>query len=121
MSLFSVQERSIYPCPVTDRAFDPLGVKRALTVATGNRFGALCGEARGEDAVKAAQAQITLTLAARKAFGFEPLVVTDAQVWEALIKFTQWLTGKGQRAKPQPQASPSSDGRGNPTTTPGSG
>jgi hypothetical protein len=117
--LFTEEERKIYHCPFTDRDYDPLTVRRALTVETKNAFGRLCDEARDSDPVKAALAQQALTTAARKAFGWEPLKVMDVTVWEALIAFTVYLRGKGTRAASTPETSPSSDGPGLRRTKPG--
>jgi len=117
--VFTPEERAVYRCPVTNRAYDPLAVKRALDAATAGRFNALCGE-------KTDAARASLTDAARKAFGLKAIDpqtgdgVLDATVWDALCRFTGYLRGKGNRAKPTPQASPCTGSRGPRPTTIGS-
>ena len=118
--MFSEQERQIYHCPHTNRDYDPLAVRRALTIQTQNTFGRLCTEAADPDPVKQALAQEALIAAARKAFGWPPLQVLDATVWDALIAFTEWLKGKGKRATILPETLPSTAGPGNPITERGS-
>jgi hypothetical protein len=112
--MFSEAERQIYHCGVTNRAYDPLAVRRVLLVETRNKFGALCADAKSADPVKAALAEQSLTAAARKAFGLPPVNakgegVLDALVWDALIAFTVWLSGKGSAAQTKPDSAPCTD------------
>lgn len=118
--LFSEKERAIYTCPFTNRDYDPLAVRRELILATKNAFGRLCDEARSTDPLVQAAAEKALIDAARKAFGLEPLKVLDATVWETLVAFTKYLSGKEPRASRSPGASPSSAGPGSPIMPPGS-
>lgn len=117
--MFTPEERQVYRCPYTNRAYDPLAVKTALGAATGGRFSALCGE-------KTDAARSALVAATRKAMALPPIDpesgkgVLDAVVWQALCAFTAYLRGKGPRAKPMPQASPCTGSRGTAPTTPGS-
>lgn len=105
---FSEAERRIYRCPHTNRDYDPLAVKRQLTIHTAGKFGAYCRDSAGEDPVLAARAQEALTQAARKAFGLKPSPEPlDAVVWDTLIDFTRWLSGKGPRAQTTPNSVPS--------------
>ena len=107
--LFSEQERQIYRCPHTNRDYDPLAVRRGLTIHSKGAFGRLCEEARSPDPVKQAVAQGALIDTARKSFDWKPLDVLDAVVWEALIAFTVYLRGKEKRAQTPPDSVPSTD------------
>ncbi len=111
---FTQKEKEIYHCPHAGRAYDPLAVRRVLTLETRAAFGRLCEEARDANPVKAANAQTALIAAARKAFSLPPIAadgagVLDSIVWEGLIAYTQWLAGKGPRAKRTPASAPCTD------------
>ena len=106
--MFTPEERAVYKCPHTQRAYDPLAVKRVLTAGS----------------YSPSMPRDALIALARKALGLpaiDPATgegVLEATVWDSLCAFTVYLRGKGPRAKPMPQASPCSDGRGNQATTP---
>lgn len=112
---FTDQERLVYLCPVTGRHFDPLAVKRALVVATRNRFNQACADSASKDPVVAADAESVIVAGGRAAFGLRPIDpqtgdgTVDADVIEAVRAFTRWLRGKGPTAQNSPTSAPCTD------------
>lgn len=109
---FSEADRLIYKCPVTEKSLDPLAVKRAVTIASKNRFNALTQDYRSEDPLVRAVAEEALVGVARAAFGLKPIDgktgagTPDADALEALTAFTKWLTKKGPRAQSTQEPAP---------------
>ncbi len=104
--MFTPEERKVYHCPHTQRAYDPLAVKGALVSAGYNP----------------SHPREKTLLVARAAFNLLPIApdgsgVLDAVVWDTLCTFTAYLSGKGNRAKPMPPASPCTDSRGESAVT----
>ncbi len=109
---FSEADRLIYKCPVTEKALDPLALKRAITVASKNRFNAIVQEARSTDELVRATAEGQLVAVGRAAFGLAPIDpksgagVLDTVVLEAVTAFTRWLSKKGPTAQSGPDSAP---------------
>jgi uncharacterized protein (DUF169 family) len=109
---FPEAERQVYCCPVTNRKYDPLAVKRAISAASKSRFNDMCADARSEDEAKALAAQGQIVAVARAALGLKPIDpetgegVLDADAYDALVQFTRWLRGKGGRAPETRSSSP---------------
>lgn len=109
---FTAADRLIYECSVTARKYDPLAVKRAIAVAAKPHggFNALVAAARGSDA-DAQAAQGKLIAVGRAALGLPALDaagngVLDATVFDALTRFTEWLSAKKSKAQSGPDSAP---------------
>lgn len=119
---FSERERTIYGAPHGGR-YDPLRVDRLLVIHTRNalnelialrnnadsKTGDVSKQGRAEAAVCAADAELQLSDAARRAFDLKPFTeeggVTDAIVLETLYHFMEWMEGKDSKAG-TPQSTP---------------
>lgn len=124
--MFSEADRSIYEWVTTDAAgspvvrgrFDPLGVRRGLILATGNRLNGLidayCGvDAAGvpvdPDPVAEMRAEEALVAAARQAFALpDRNSALDAEVIELLWDFLDFLGKPPATVVGSPNTSPSS-------------
>jgi len=101
----------IYLCPVTNRYYDPLRLRRELRLSAedyGAEFNELLDRARLDDA----KAEAALYSICRAAFALPPVHpsgagFTDATVADALEAFLRWQRGKGQRERHSPDAAPS--------------
>lgn len=109
--MFTEQERTVYTCPVTGRKYDPLAVRRAIGRASGHKFNDLCADMASADPATRDAAEESLVRVARAALGL-PAVgqdgsgVLDADAYDALVAFTEYLRGKGRRARSTPDSSP---------------
>lgn len=97
--MWSEEEKRVYVCPVTDRKYDPLALKRSLTIYSTGRFNSILHDLRSADEVIAAKAMEDLVSIGRKTFSLLPLDVLDYQVYEAITQFTHYLAKKGPRVQ----------------------
>lgn len=119
---FEEHEKQIYTPPGSDRAYDPLAIDRALTVATGGNLPGLVADwkagsdgqgdvsdgAAARDAVTSAKAEEVLAAASRAAFGLPAFPqCTDGVALEYLADYLTYMAGKGRRES-RPPPSPSS-------------
>lgn len=94
----------IYQCPVTQQFYDPLAVRRALTLASRPAgFNAALQDSRSADEAKQADGEARVIAATRAALGLPAIDaktgkgVPDQVVLDAITAFTRWLAGKGPR------------------------
>jgi hypothetical protein len=112
--MFSEQERQIYTCPITGRAYDPLSVRRAIITASKNQFNSIVGRVRSKDKLESETAIGEVIAIGRKALTLEPVStkgdgILDSQVYDAITAFTVYLTKKGLRERKRPTSAPCTD------------
>ena len=106
--MFSAAERQIYKCPVTGRDYDPLAVRRKLTLASKGTFNGIVSRLKSKDDLESTQALDEYITIGRKALDLEATVL-DASVYDSLTAFTHYLRGKGQRVQNGPTFAPCTD------------
>lgn len=95
-----MSEQEIYKCPICDRYYDPLAVRRAVVLASAGKYNEAVAGRKGDDPVASAEAEALLVRAARAAFSLpavDPATGagwTDSQALDALGAFTRWLKAK---------------------------
>ena len=97
--MWSEEEKKIYVCPITDGRYDPLQLRRAITIHSSGRFNAILHDLRSSDEVIAAKAMESLVDIGRKAFALKVLDTLDHAVYDAITAFTHYLSKKGQRVQ----------------------
>ena len=92
--MYTTQEKTIY-AGLDGRRFDPLEVRRRLTIHTGGDLHELLTVFNDGTDLDSAQAEDKLVPAARVAFNFKAAVeggTTDATVLEYLAHYLEWLS-----------------------------
>jgi len=93
--------RDVYQCPVTQRFYDPLEMRRALLIESSFQINEWIEEQKSSDPAVTWPAQAKVVAVTRKVFGLQPIdPITgggegDARVIAVLNAFTEWLEGKG--------------------------
>ena len=113
--MWTEAEKAIYTCPITQRKYDPLAVRRALVLASKNTFNAVVSRVRSQDAIEHETAMGELIAIGRKALDLPAVDVNtgagwlDSQVYDAILAFTGFLRKKGLRAQSTPSTAPCTD------------
>jgi hypothetical protein len=113
--MYDPKDKTIYQPAGSDLRFDPLELRRKFTLHTQNRLYELVAAFNdGESELVRVEAEETLVVAARKAFGLKGTTETggtcDATVLEYLAHYLEWLsTPFVPNTRPSPTSSPCTD------------
>lgn len=105
----------IYKCPVTGHHFDPLSVQRKLLTLSKGQFNSWLADQRGDDELKAMEAEEKILPVVRSAFGFREIdKLTGAGegtevCLEVLSQYLQWVEVKKVRGQTLQTSSPCVD------------